>query len=125
MKHWYSYKYHKFHWLKKRYEKLITECERRGFSISNTDSSIFKVGNPYYNGYVPTGKSFKINRERIIERIKAKMYGFFDLFDKIKKEGFRLDKKNPLVIKVKDYKYEIVSGPKKIIDKMLAVLNAV
>ena len=63
--------YNKFHWLKKRYEKLITECECRGFSIANTDSSIFKVGKPYYNGYIPTGKSFKINRERIIERIKA------------------------------------------------------
>ena len=44
----------------------------------------------YWNRFVTNGIS--------IERIKDKMYRFFNLFDRIKKEGFRADKKNPITV---------------------------
>lgn len=63
--------YNKFWWLKKRYLRLLIECENREFNISNTDSSIFDVDERYFGGYCPTTEAMRINRERIHERIQA------------------------------------------------------
>jgi deoxyribonuclease (pyrimidine dimer) len=68
--------YNKFYWLKKRYIRLLDECDNRGFKIANTDSSIFDVEDYYFGNYCPTEDSIKINIERIHERIQANR-GFY------------------------------------------------
>lgn len=63
----------KFKWLEKRFEDLLEECDSREFKVTYRDSSIFSnVPKKYYGDYTVTNNAIIINRERIVERIKAK-----------------------------------------------------
>ncbi len=66
--------YNKGKYLHKRYNELILEMERRGFSPSNDRPFPFKIfsDNDLYNDWVPRIEDYKIIRQRIEERIALK-----------------------------------------------------
>ena len=56
--------------LETRFEQLVAEMNRRGYTTNYTDSSIFIPENKcFYNDYVPTKEAMEINRGRIKERL--------------------------------------------------------
>jgi deoxyribonuclease (pyrimidine dimer) len=64
--------YNKFGYLKQRFEQLVTEMIRRGYSPKFTDSSIFDGFESVFNGdYTPTDEAVKINQDRINERLRG------------------------------------------------------
>lgn len=64
--------YNKFGWLRVRFLSLLQECTNRGFNITNKDDTIFKnVESKFIGIYIPTEDAYKVNRERIIERIRS------------------------------------------------------
>lgn len=57
--------------LEKRFNQLVSEMKKRGYNPNYTDSSMFIPDNKcFYNDYVPTAEAIKINRQRILERLK-------------------------------------------------------
>lgn len=62
----------KFKYLHLRHIQITDELLRRGYTLSNTDSSIFQtVDSKWYKDYTPTAKALELNRARIKERIPA------------------------------------------------------
>lgn len=56
--------------LQKRFESLVAEMNRRGYTTNFTDSSIFtNCDSRFLNDYVPTEEALKLNRTRIQERL--------------------------------------------------------
>ncbi len=97
---------------------LVNKDLRRYFVASDSDVTT-KIDEEYYKltgikcglyANFPSGEAF-VTPEKVEGLIVGDVVISID-------QSYRLDKKNPLVLKVKDYKYEVVSGPKKIIDKM-------
>ena len=66
--------YNKGKYLHNRYNELILEMERRGFSPSNDRPFPFSIfsDNGLYNDWVPKPKDYEIIRQRINERIALK-----------------------------------------------------
>lgn len=65
--------YDKMKFLQNRFEQLIAEMDRRGYTANFTDSSIFaNCPAIWYNDYVPTKEAMEINRQRIQERLKTR-----------------------------------------------------
>ena len=66
--------YNKGKYLHNRYNELILEMERRGFSPSNDRPFPFSIfsDNGLYNDWVPKVEDYKIIRQRIEERINMK-----------------------------------------------------
>ena len=66
--------YNKGKYLHKRYDELIREMKRRGFSPSNDRPFPFSIfaDNDLYNDWIPLVEDYKIIRQRIAERISAK-----------------------------------------------------
>ena len=63
----------KFKYLHKRHIEITKELLRRGYNLSNTDSSIFAtVDKKWYNDYSPTQEALELNRERIKDRMPSK-----------------------------------------------------
>lgn len=64
----------KMQYLEQRFEQLVTEMHRRGYSPNYTDSSMFRNCLPeFYNNYTPTELAIKLNRDRIKERTKGEV----------------------------------------------------
>ena len=60
--------YNKLEWLSRHYLDLLNECSFRGFNVKN----IFpKVSKEFFGDYEPTQEAIKINKERIIERLRT------------------------------------------------------
>jgi len=102
----------KFDLIKEQNDIIITDYKDITLPIDEVLRKSWNVIEPCHvallNLYKKKGKNydytttnywnrFVINKIKI-EKIKEKMYGFFDLFDRIKKEGFRADKKNPITV---------------------------
>ena len=66
--------YNKGKYLHNRYNELILEMERRGFSPSNDRPFPFSIfsDNDLYNDWTPRVEDYKIIRQRIEERISLK-----------------------------------------------------
>lgn len=64
--------FNKFGYLKKRFEQLVSEMERRGYNANFKDSSIFDVGNRWMGDYQPTEEALLVNRQRILDRLRGK-----------------------------------------------------
>lgn len=67
--------YDKGLFLRKRYESLIGELNKRGvhkFEANEWDSKGIMSGNLWYNDYTPTEKALVISRERLAEKIAMK-----------------------------------------------------
>lgn len=63
--------YDKMYFLQKRFELLVAEMLRRGYSANFQDSGIFLPENKiFYNDYTPTQAAIEINLQRIKERTK-------------------------------------------------------
>lgn len=62
--------YDKMFFLEKRFDALVQEMINRGYSPNYKDSSIFRVGDRFYNDYTPTDNALFLNRQRIKERTK-------------------------------------------------------
>jgi deoxyribonuclease (pyrimidine dimer) len=59
----------KMQYLETRFQQLVTEMIRRGYSPSYMDSSIFRdVPTRFYNDYTPTPEAIALNIARIKER---------------------------------------------------------
>ena len=66
--------YNKGKYLHRRYEQLITEMKRRGFTPDRTrvfPTSVFK-DNGLYNDWIPRVEDYKVIRQRIEEKIAMK-----------------------------------------------------
>ena len=62
--------FNKMKFLQTRFEQLVNEMNRRGYTTNYTDSSIFIPHNKeFYGDYIPTIEAMSINRERIQERL--------------------------------------------------------
>ena len=64
--------FNKFGYLKKRFEQLIAEMDRRGYKAKFRDSSIFDVDSKWMGEYSPTPEEIEINRQRISDRLGGK-----------------------------------------------------
>ena len=67
--------YNKGKFLERRYNALITELVRRGYSLDpnrDADFDVFK-NNGLYNDWAPTNEAVMVNSERITERILDKV----------------------------------------------------
>lgn len=68
--------YNKGEWLYERYQQLIGELRERGYDI-DPDSRVVKwdhfVYNGLYNSWEPDEAAHKINVERLVERVSAKV----------------------------------------------------
>ena len=66
--------YNKGKYLHKRYNELIAEMKKRGFSPSNDRPFPFSVfsDNGLYNDWIPMVEDYKVIRERIEEKIAMK-----------------------------------------------------
>lgn len=62
--------FNKFEYLKVRFEQLVNEMIYRGYNPTYTNSDMFNVDSKYMNNYIPTKAALKINRDRIMERLK-------------------------------------------------------
>lgn len=62
--------FNKFGYLKNRFEQLVFEMQKRGYSPTFTDSKMFLQDNKFMGNYNPTKNALKINRIRIAERTK-------------------------------------------------------
>tara|TARA_Y100000310_G_scaffold345085_1_gene461697 strand:+ start:1370 stop:3157 length:1788 start_codon:yes stop_codon:yes gene_type:complete len=91
---------------------------RREFVSSDSDVTT-KIDKDYYKSTgikcglyanFPSGEAF-VTPEKVEGTVVGDVVISID-------QSYRLDKGKPLVIKVKDYKYSVISGPKKIVDKM-------
>lgn len=66
--------YDKMKFLQLRFEQLVNEMNRRGYTTNYTDSSIFAQCEPrWYKDYTPTANAMELNRERIRERIRERL----------------------------------------------------
>lgn len=62
----------KFKYLHLRHIQITNELLRRGYTLSNTDSSIFQtIDSKRYNDYTPTYEALKLNRDRIRNRMPS------------------------------------------------------
>lgn len=60
----------KFKYLHRRHIEITAELIKRGYNLSNTDSSIFTTVHPrWYNDYKPTPEALELNRARIKDRM--------------------------------------------------------
>lgn len=65
-----KYFFNKMTFLQKRFESLVAEMNRRGYTTNFTDSSIFtNCDSRFLNDYKPTEEALKLNRARINERL--------------------------------------------------------
>jgi len=62
--------YNKLGYLLKRYNKLYTECKRRGYNVQNYSAAWDNVPHKLLNDYNPTERDKIIIRERIAARLK-------------------------------------------------------
>ena len=62
--------YNKMKFVKNRFEELVEEMIRRGYSPNYIDSSIFDSPPEFFGDYTPTEKALEVNRARIRERLK-------------------------------------------------------
>jgi hypothetical protein len=68
-----KYFFDKMQFLEKRFECLVAEMLKRGYSPTYRDSSIFKeCPIEFYNDYTPTSEAIEINLQRIKERLEKK-----------------------------------------------------
>lgn len=65
--------YNKMEWVKQRFEQLVQEMNRRGYTTNFTDSSMFdRCPKTWFNNYQPDEKAMSVNRARIEERLNDK-----------------------------------------------------
>jgi len=92
---------------------------KRRYFISSDSDVTKKIDQEYYKATgiksglyanFPSGEAF-VTPEKVEGLIVGDVVINID-------QSYRLNKKQPLVIKVKNYEYKIISGPKRIIDKM-------
>jgi len=88
--------------VKKRFQSVVKECQKRNFKTSYTYFDISNIKFEHINDYSPTKNDCLINLERIIERINLKphwykFYGepfdfisFYNLYKEYLSNDFRL-----------------------------------
>ena len=61
--------YNKLMFLARRFQALVTECQRRGFSITHTQVPAVTVGQCWWGDYTPTAQAIELNAARIKDRV--------------------------------------------------------
>lgn len=69
-----SFFYNKLLFLNKRFDKIVSECLKRGFKIKYTNYDISDIPEIYKNDFIPNKQEIEISKKRIDEKINQKKW---------------------------------------------------
>jgi deoxyribonuclease (pyrimidine dimer) len=61
--------YNKLSYLSSRFQRIVDECQKRGFNIAHTQVPTVNVGQCWWQDYQPTEQAIALNAARIKDRM--------------------------------------------------------
>jgi len=78
--------YNKLKFLHNRYRLIYSECEKRGFKITNYENSFLNLPDGLYNDYSPTEEAIELNKSRLKEKIQKKSHFYKYYWKRVSKK---------------------------------------